>query len=142
MRIEPSSHLMESGDEIEWFRKLHHIYSTKIPQYLKTKVFDQHVLPVLTHAQGPLIMGFIRRFKVTERAMERAMFRVSQTNRSSSSKSTQKNCLQGSILCLPFEMAEPAKSVCFADDIWRGNEVSYFRVNVESPTTIVSLDWS
>ncbi|CAH2266686.1 jg19836 [Pararge aegeria aegeria] len=47
------------------------IFSSKIPQCLKTKVFEQFVLPV------SLAIGLIRRPRVTQRAMERAMLGVS-----------------------------------------------------------------
>ncbi|CAG9565546.1 unnamed protein product [Danaus chrysippus] len=61
------------------FGKLRRIFSSRIPQCLKTKVFDQCVLPVLTYGTEtwPLTMGLIRKLKVTQRAMERAMLGVS-----------------------------------------------------------------
>ncbi|CAH2237421.1 jg11276 [Pararge aegeria aegeria] len=48
-------------------------------QCLKTKVFEQCVLPVITYGTETwsLTMGLIRRLRVTQRAMERAMLRVS-----------------------------------------------------------------
>ena len=61
------------------FRKLHGIFSSNLPQCLKTKVYDQCVLPVMTYGSETwsLTMGLIRRLKVTQRAMERAMLGVS-----------------------------------------------------------------
>ncbi|CAH2235763.1 jg7621 [Pararge aegeria aegeria] len=61
------------------FGKLRDIFSSKIPQCLKTKVFEQCVLPVMTYGTEiwPLTMGLIRRLRVTQRAMERAMLGVS-----------------------------------------------------------------
>ncbi|CAH2236732.1 jg16972 [Pararge aegeria aegeria] len=52
---------------------------SKIPQCLKTKVFEQCVLPVMTSGSGTwsLTMGLIRRLRITQRAMERAMLGVS-----------------------------------------------------------------
>ncbi|CAH2222158.1 jg26044 [Pararge aegeria aegeria] len=67
--------------QIGWaaFGKLRNIFSSKIPQCLKTKVFEQCVLPVMTYGieTWPLTMGLIRRLRVTQRAMERAMLGVS-----------------------------------------------------------------
>lgn len=61
------------------FGKLRHIFSSSIPQSLKTKVFDQCVLPVLTYGAETwtLTVKRIHRFKVTQRAMERAMLGIS-----------------------------------------------------------------
>ncbi|KAJ8706628.1 hypothetical protein PYW07_012706 [Mythimna separata] len=61
------------------FRKLHGIFSSNLPQCLKTKVYDQCVLPVMTYGSETwsLTMGLIRRLKVTQRGMERAMLGVS-----------------------------------------------------------------
>lgn len=65
------------------FGKLRNIFSSKIPQCLKTRVFDQCVLPVMTYGAETwsLTMGLIRRLKVTQRAMERAMLGVSLRDR-------------------------------------------------------------
>ncbi|XP_063539716.1 uncharacterized protein LOC134748833 [Cydia strobilella] len=65
------------------FGKLHSIFSSKLPQCLKSKVFDQCVLPVMTYGSETwaLTMGLIRRLKVTQRAMERAMLGVSLRDR-------------------------------------------------------------
>ncbi|CAH2231293.1 jg20612 [Pararge aegeria aegeria] len=61
------------------FGKLRDIFSSKIPSCLKTKVFEQCVLPVMTYGSETwsLTMGLIRRLRVTQRAMERAMLGVS-----------------------------------------------------------------
>ncbi|CAH2216950.1 jg22327 [Pararge aegeria aegeria] len=55
----------------------------KIPQCLKTKVFEQCVLPVMTFGSETwsLTMGLIRRLRVSQRAMERAMLGVSLRDR-------------------------------------------------------------
>ncbi|CAH2236091.1 jg4788 [Pararge aegeria aegeria] len=60
------------------FGKLRNIFSSKIPQCLKTKVFEQCVLPVLTYGSETwsLTMGLIRRLRITQRAMLRAMLVV------------------------------------------------------------------
>ena len=65
------------------FGKLRDIFSSKIPQCLKTKVFEQCVLPVMTYGSETwsLTAGFIRRLRVTQRAMERAMLGVSLRDR-------------------------------------------------------------
>ncbi|KAL0871065.1 hypothetical protein ABMA27_004870 [Loxostege sticticalis] len=65
------------------FGKLRDIFSSKIPQCLKTKVFDQCVLPVMTYGTETwsLTMGIIRKLKVTQRAMERAMLGISLCDR-------------------------------------------------------------
>ncbi|CAG9115911.1 unnamed protein product [Plutella xylostella] len=65
------------------FRKLHHhIFSEAIPQSLKTKDFNQCVLPVMTYGAETwaLAVGLVHRFKVAQRAMERAMLGVSLIN--------------------------------------------------------------
>ncbi|XP_052737833.1 putative uncharacterized transposon-derived protein F52C9.6 isoform X1 [Bicyclus anynana] len=65
------------------FGKLRDIFSSEIPQCLKTKVFEQCVLPVMTYGSETwsLTMGLIRRLRVTQRAMERAMLGVSLRDR-------------------------------------------------------------
>jgi endonuclease/exonuclease/phosphatase family metal-dependent hydrolase len=65
------------------FGRLRHIFSSNIPQCLKTRVFDQCVLPVMTYGTETwsLTMGLIRRLKVTQRAMERAMLGISLRDR-------------------------------------------------------------
>ncbi|CAH2266632.1 jg19819 [Pararge aegeria aegeria] len=66
------------------FGKLRAIFSSKIPQCLKTKVFEQCVLPVMTYYGSEtwsLTMDLIRRLRVTQRAMERAMLGVSLRDR-------------------------------------------------------------
>ncbi|CAH2239424.1 jg16849 [Pararge aegeria aegeria] len=61
------------------FGKLRDIFSSKIPQCLKTKVFEQCVLRVMPYGSETwsLTMGLIRRLRITQRAMERAMLGVS-----------------------------------------------------------------
>ncbi|KAI8426600.1 hypothetical protein MSG28_005383 [Choristoneura fumiferana] len=58
-------------------------YISKLPQCLKSKVFDQCVLPVMTYGSETwaLTMGLMRKLKVTQRAMERAMLGVSLRDR-------------------------------------------------------------
>ncbi|CAH2238635.1 jg5381 [Pararge aegeria aegeria] len=65
------------------FGKLRDIFSSEIPQYLKTKVFEQYVLPVMTYGSEKwlITMGLIRRLRVNQRAMERAMLGVSLRDR-------------------------------------------------------------
>ncbi|CAG9133443.1 unnamed protein product [Plutella xylostella] len=65
------------------FGKLRHIFSSAIPQSLKTKVFNQCVLPVMTYGAETwtLTVGLVHRFKVAQRAMERAMLGVSLMDR-------------------------------------------------------------
>ncbi|PZC71609.1 hypothetical protein B5X24_HaOG212887 [Helicoverpa armigera] len=61
------------------FGKLRNIFSSDIPQCLKTKVYNQCVLPVLTYGTEtwPLTIGLISKLKVAQRAMERAIVGVS-----------------------------------------------------------------
>lgn len=61
------------------FGKLRYIFTSDIPQALKTKVFDQCVLPTMTYGAETwtLTIGLIHKFKVAQRAMERAMLGVS-----------------------------------------------------------------
>ena len=65
------------------FGKLRNVFSSKIPQCLKTKVFNQCVLPVMTYGTETwsLTIGLIRKLKITQRAMERAMLGVSLRDR-------------------------------------------------------------
>ncbi|CAH2244748.1 jg24430 [Pararge aegeria aegeria] len=65
----------------------------KIPQCLKTKVFEQSVLPVMTYGSETwsLTMGLIRRLRVTQRAMEKAMLGVSLRDRIRNVEKNQKN---------------------------------------------------
>lgn len=65
------------------FGKLRKIFASDLPQCLKTKVYEQCVLPVMTYGSETwsLTMGLIRRLKVTQRAMERAMLGVSLRDR-------------------------------------------------------------
>ncbi|XP_047994918.1 uncharacterized protein LOC125233097 [Leguminivora glycinivorella] len=61
------------------FHKLRGVFSSPIPQCLKSKVFDQCVLPVMTYGAETwaLTAGLVHQFKVAQRAMERAMLGVS-----------------------------------------------------------------
>lgn len=65
------------------FRKLRQVFSSPIPQCLKSKVFDQCVLPVMTYGAETwtLTAGLVHQFKVAQRAMERAMLGVSLRDR-------------------------------------------------------------
>ncbi|CAG9116424.1 unnamed protein product [Plutella xylostella] len=65
------------------FGRLRHTFSSAIPQSLKTKVFNQCVLPVMTYGAETwtLTVGLVHRFKVAQRAMERAMLGVSLMDR-------------------------------------------------------------
>ncbi|PZC74016.1 hypothetical protein B5X24_HaOG208430 [Helicoverpa armigera] len=65
------------------FGKLRNVFSSDIPQYLKTKVFNQCVLPVMTYGTETwsLTIGLISKLKVAQRAMERAMLGVSLRDR-------------------------------------------------------------
>ncbi|CAH2268238.1 jg22297 [Pararge aegeria aegeria] len=57
------------------FGKLRRVFSSPIPQCLKTKVFDQCVLPVMTYGAETwtLTARLIHKLQVAQRAMERAM---------------------------------------------------------------------
>ncbi|CAH2269433.1 jg11741 [Pararge aegeria aegeria] len=61
------------------FGKLRDIFSSKIPQCLKTRACEQCELLVTTYGSETwsLTVGLIRRLKVTQRAMEKAMLGVS-----------------------------------------------------------------
>ena len=61
------------------FGKLRNVFSSDIPQCLKSKVFDQCVLPVMTYGTETwsLTIGLMNKLKVAQRAMERAMLGVS-----------------------------------------------------------------
>ncbi|CAG4942460.1 unnamed protein product [Parnassius apollo] len=65
------------------FGKLRHIFSSGIPQSLKTKVYNQCVLPVMTYGSETwsFTAGRMRTLKVAQRAMERAMLGVSLRDR-------------------------------------------------------------
>ncbi|XP_072943439.1 uncharacterized protein [Epargyreus clarus] len=60
------------------FGKLRDISSSKIPQSLKSKMFEQCVLPVMTYGAETwsFTVSLIRRLKVAQRAMERAMLGI------------------------------------------------------------------
>ncbi|CAK1584698.1 unnamed protein product [Parnassius mnemosyne] len=61
------------------FGKLRHIFSSGIPQNLKTRLYTQCVLPVMTYGTETwsFTAGRMRKLKVAQRAMERAMLGVS-----------------------------------------------------------------
>jgi hypothetical protein len=66
------------------FKKLDYILKNKkIPQNLKTKVFDQCILPVLTYGcqTWTLTKEIVNKLHVTQRAMERAMLGISLRDR-------------------------------------------------------------
>ncbi|CAG9136621.1 unnamed protein product [Plutella xylostella] len=65
------------------FGKLRHIFTKNIPQCLKTKVFNQCVLPVMTYGAETwcFTKGLIHKLRVAQRAMERAMLGVSLRDR-------------------------------------------------------------
>ena len=65
------------------YGKLRHVFSSSVPQSLKTKVFNQCVLPVMSYGSETwcLTRGLLHRFRVTQRAMERAMLGVSLMDR-------------------------------------------------------------
>ncbi|XP_072938827.1 uncharacterized protein [Epargyreus clarus] len=65
------------------FGKLRDIFSSKIPQSLKSKMFEQCVLPVMTYGAETwsFTVSLIRRLKVAQRAMERAMLGISLRDR-------------------------------------------------------------
>lgn len=55
--------------------KLHYVLPFNVPQFLKSKVFDQCVLPVLNYGteMWPLTMSFIQKVKVAQRVIERVL---------------------------------------------------------------------
>ncbi|CAK1584095.1 unnamed protein product [Parnassius mnemosyne] len=57
------------------FGRLRHIFSLGIPQNLKTRSFNQRVLPVMTYGTDTwsFTAGRMRKLKVAQRAMKRAM---------------------------------------------------------------------
>ncbi|CAH2235547.1 jg23974 [Pararge aegeria aegeria] len=61
------------------FGKLRRVFPSPIPQCLKTKVFDQCVLPVMTYGAETwtLTARLIHKLQVAQRAMERAMLGIS-----------------------------------------------------------------
>ncbi|CAG4942909.1 unnamed protein product [Parnassius apollo] len=65
------------------FGKLRHIFSSGIPQSLKTRLYNQCVLPVMTYGSETwsFTAGRMRTLKVAQRAMERAMLGVSLRDR-------------------------------------------------------------
>lgn len=65
------------------FGKLRRVFSSSIPQCLKTKVFNACVLPVMTYGAETwtLTVRLVHKFKVAQRAMERYMLGVSLRDR-------------------------------------------------------------
>ncbi|KAG7308870.1 hypothetical protein JYU34_006132 [Plutella xylostella] len=65
------------------FSKLDDVLKSKIPQCLKTKVFNQCVLPTLTYGAETwtLTKETVHRIRVAQRAMERAMLGISLRDR-------------------------------------------------------------
>ena len=59
------------------------VFKSRLPQTLKTRVFNQCVLPVLTYAceTWTLTVETIHRLKVAQRSMERAMLGISLRDR-------------------------------------------------------------
>lgn len=76
---------IERRVQLAWaaFGKLRDVFASKIPQSLKTRVFNQCVLPVMTYAceTWPLTVGMIHKLKVTQRNMERSMLGISLRDR-------------------------------------------------------------
>jgi hypothetical protein len=67
----------------EMFSKIRRVFSSSIPQSLKMIVFNQCVLPVMTYGAETwtLTARLVHKFKVAQRAMERAILGVSQRDR-------------------------------------------------------------
>ena len=65
------------------FGKLSCVLKSKIPQSLKTKVFNQCVLPAMTYAceTWTLTAGMIHELKVAQRNMERVMLGITLRDR-------------------------------------------------------------
>lgn len=65
------------------FSKLEDVLRSQIPQCLKTKVFNQCVLPILTYGAETwtLTKANMHKIKVAQRAMERAMLGISLVDR-------------------------------------------------------------
>ncbi|CAG4978815.1 unnamed protein product [Colias eurytheme] len=65
------------------FGKLSYIFKSSIPQSLKTRAFNQCILPVMTYGAETwtLTCGLIHKFNVAQRAMERAMLGVSLSDK-------------------------------------------------------------
>ncbi|CAH2261736.1 jg7601, partial [Pararge aegeria aegeria] len=59
--------------------KLRQVFNSPIPQCLKTKVFNECILPVMTYGAKTwtLTVDLIQKFKVVQRAMEQAMLGIS-----------------------------------------------------------------
>nr|XP_032514272.1 uncharacterized protein LOC116767872 [Danaus plexippus plexippus] len=71
---------VDRRDQLGWaaFSKLRRVFSFPLPQCLKTKVYNQCVLAIMTYGaeMWTLTVGLVHRFKVAQRAMERAMLGV------------------------------------------------------------------
>jgi hypothetical protein len=71
--------------QLSWaaFGKLRRVFSSSITQSLKTEVFNQCVLPVMTYGAETwkLTARLVHKFKVAQRATERAMLGVSLRDR-------------------------------------------------------------
>lgn len=65
------------------YGKLKKVFSAKIPQCLKTKVYDSCVLPAMTYAAETWTMtrGIAEQLHVAQRAMERSMLGISLRDR-------------------------------------------------------------
>ncbi|CAK1601531.1 unnamed protein product [Parnassius mnemosyne] len=65
------------------FRKLRRVFSSPIPQSLKTKVLNQCILPVLTFGAETwtLTIRLLHKLKVAHRAMEGAILGISLVNK-------------------------------------------------------------
>lgn len=65
------------------FGKLRDVFKSDIPVYLKRKVFDQCVLPVMTYGSETLTIttATAKKLKVTQRKMERSMLGVTLKDR-------------------------------------------------------------
>ena len=61
------------------YGKLRQVFDSPLPQCLKSRAFDQCVLPVMTYGAETwtLTKGLVHKFQVAQRAMERAMLGVS-----------------------------------------------------------------
>ncbi|CAH2093419.1 unnamed protein product [Euphydryas editha] len=60
------------------FGKLKNVYSSDIPQCLKSKVFDQCMLPVMTYGSETwcLTMGLLNKLRIAQLTMQRAMLGI------------------------------------------------------------------
>ena len=78
---DPLAREIERRIQLGWaaFGKLKDVFNSRIPQSLKTSVYNQCVLPVMTYAceTWTLTAGLVHRLKVAQRAMERSMLGIS-----------------------------------------------------------------